>query len=93
VDRQSIRQRKETSIARNRAQDCNTPRFQPNLLQTTRCSAPQTAARTRHEPLFRPTPLGAKAMALAFRTNSYSGENPCQFRSSHTIRQWCASQG
>jgi len=30
-------------------------------------------------------------MALAFRTNSYSGENPCQFRSSHTIRQWCGS--
>jgi hypothetical protein len=35
---------------------------------------------------------GAKAMTLAFRTNSYAGENPRQFRPSRTVRQWSASQ-
>src|ERR1039458_6940835 len=52
---------------------------------------PRNAAKTRHEPRPRPTPLGAEAMALAFRTNSYAGENPRQFRSSEPIRQWSAS--
>jgi hypothetical protein len=38
--------------------------------------SPRNAAKTRHEPLLRPAPLGAKAMTLAFKTNSCSGENP-----------------
>jgi len=35
--------------------------------------------------------MGAKAMALAFRTHSYAGENLCQFLPSMTVRQWSAS--